>query len=814
MFRLKFIYPYIEAIIKSNEMSTFKKILKFIIVLIILIVISGALYYNYLKPSYSGELDLTNISAETTVYFDDYGIPHIYADNQLDAMTTLGYVHAQDRLWQMELIRRIAPGRLSELFGEKLIKNDQLFVSLGIVENSEKTIENLDKNSEIYKIMEAYLDGVNQFIDKGPTPIEYTLVGAEKEYFTINDIYNTMGYMAFSFAMAQKTDPLLSSIKEKLGTEYLKEINIDINPNTTLIKNSKEDVESFTTMMASVDEILNNSPIPPFIGSNSWVVSGEKTTTGKVIFANDPHIGFSQPSVWFEAHIVTPDYEMYGYHLAGVPIPFLGHNRNYAYGLTMFENDDIDFYKEEGHPTEGNKYKTPTGYEEYTTSTKTIKVKDSDDIVFELKSSRHGPIVNDIFEGISGENAIAMSWIYTQLENRIADVVYKLSHASSIEDFKEGASLLHAPGLNIMYGDAEGNIAWYASAKLYKYKSHVNRKFILDGASGEDDIVDYLDFSDNPMAENPSWNYVYSANNQPDSIAGILYPGYYVPEDRAKRIVQLLEPKNNWNKEAMGVMINDVTSSVSSSIIKEFTTIMDFNSFSKNEQRAIDVLQLWDGSNTVDAVAPTIYNMWIYKYLKNTFEDELGDELFNQFNSTHLIKRVIAYQMYKDESIWWDDVTTLEKMETKKDILSKSLIETVAALEEQLGADMKDWTWEKVHTLEHNHPLGTVASLRKYFNVGPFPIKGAREVIDNRGYYLNDAGIYNVKSGPSTRRIIDFSDVENSMSILPTGQSGNPFSEHYRDQAEMYNKGEFRKMKMNKEEIIEVSTQLIFTPEN
>ena len=795
-------------------MRIFIKTLKFIGILIILIAIVGGLYYSHLKPNYEGEIELKNISSEASVYFDDYGIPHIYSENQLDAMTTLGYVHAQDRLWQMELLRRIAPGRLSELFGEKLIKNDQLFASLGIYENSEKTIAQLDTNSEQYHMMEAYLDGINQFIDEGATPIEYTLVGVEKKHFTVKDIYNTIGYMAFSFAMAQKTDPMLSSIKEKLGVEYLKELNIDINPNTTLIQNSKEDVESFTTMMASVDEVLINSPVPPFIGSNSWVVSGDKTVNGKVIFANDPHIGFSQPAVWFEAHIVTPNYEMYGYHLAGVPFPLLGHNREYAYGLTMFENDDIDFYKEENHPTNSNKYKTSTGYEDYKISTKTIKVKDGEDVVFDVKSSRHGPIINNVVDGVSDTNPIAMFWVYTQLENKVADAVYKLSRAKSMEDFKEGASLLHAPGLNIMYGDAKGNIAWYASAKLYKYKPHVNRKFILDGASGEDDIIEYLDFSENPMAENPSWNYVYSANNQPDSIAGMLYPGYYITEDRAKRIVQLLEPKNNWNQEAMGVMINDVKSSVSSGIIKEFTSIMDFSSFSKNEQRAIDVLQLWDGTNTVDAVAPTIYNMWIYKYLKNTFEDELGEDLFNQFNKTHLAKRVIADQMYKDESIWWDDISTPEKMETKKDILSKSLIETVAALEKQLGADMKNWTWGTVHTLEHNHPLGSVASLREYFNVGPFPIKGAREVIDNRGYQLNEAGIYNVKAGPSTRRIIDFSDVENSMSILPTGQSGNPFSKHYRDQAEMYNKGEFRKMKMNKEEIMEISTKLIFTPEN
>lgn len=793
-------------------MRILKKILLIIAILIVLILIGGWMYFNSLKPDYSGDITLSNLENETSVYFDEYGIPHIYAQNQYDATTALGYVHAQDRLWQMELMRRIAPGRLSEIFGKDMLKNDQFFVSLGIEEASRKSMEKLDKNGEVYKLAIAYLNGVNQFIENGPTPIEFTLIGIEKEPYQLNDIYNILGYMSFSFAMAQKTDPLLSILKEKLGDDYLKELNIEIGPNTTFIKNSKENIESYSAMVASVNEVMEKSPISPFIGSNSWVVSPKKTATGKVLFANDPHIGYSQPAVWYEAHIVTPDYEMYGYHLAGVPFPLLGHNRNYAYGLTMFENDDVDFYKEENDPTNNTKYKTPTGFETYKTVTKTIKVKDADDITISVRSSRHGPIMNDVLDAITQTEPVAMSWIYTKFDVEILEALYTISRATDIKDVKKGASMIHAPGLNIMYGDAKGNVAWWAAGQLYKLKPGVNRNFILNGASGEDDPIEYLNFSNNPMAENPSWNYVYSANNQPDTIANILYPGYYVPEDRAKRIVQLLEPKNNWNKQSMSAMINDVTSSVASGIVKEFAENMDYNSFSKSEQKAIDVLQLWDGSNTTDQVAPTIYNKWIYLYLKNTFEDEMGTKLFTQFLATHLSKRVIAEQIEKDSSIWWDNITTKNKIETKKEILSKSLSEAVSSLEKQLGSDIKAWNWGKVHTLEHPHPLGKVAALKIYFNVGPFPIKGAREVIDNRGYDFTDSGLYAVNAGPSTRRIIDFSDIENSISILPTGQSGNPFSKHYKDQAEMYNKGEFRKMKLNEEEIKKVSTKLTISP--
>tara|TARA_R110001583_G_scaffold49099_3_gene153793 strand:+ start:3939 stop:6329 length:2391 start_codon:yes stop_codon:yes gene_type:complete len=795
-------------------MKFFKKTILLLISLTVLIIAGGWMYFNNIKPSYSGTIKLLNIEKEATVYFDDYGIPHIYAENEIDAITSLGYVHAQDRLWQMELMRRIAPGRLSEIFGKKMLQNDQFFVSLGIEEASKKSIANLDKNEDVYKLAVAYLNGVNQFIETGPTPIEFTLIGIEKEQYQLNDMYNILGYMSFSFAMAQKTDPFLSVIKEKLNNDYLKELGIDINPKTVLIKNSQPTIESLSTLVSSVHKIMENSPIAPFIGSNSWVISPKKTTTGNVLFANDPHIGYSQPGTWYEAHISTPDYEMYGYHIAGVPFPLLGHNRNYAYGLTMFENDDLDFYKEENHPTDNTKYKTPKGFETYKTVTKTIKVKDADAVTIEVKSSRHGPIMNENIDGISQSEPIAMSWIFTQFEGKTLDALYTISRATEMKDVKKGASMIHAPGLNIMYGDAKGNVAWWAAGKLYKHKPHVNRKFILNGASGEDDPVEYLDFNLNPMAENSPWNYVYSANNQPDSIANALYPGYYLSEDRAKRITQLLESKNNWNKQTMAAMINDVTSAVSPSVIKEFGSILDYNSFSKNEQRAIDVLQLWDGSNTLDAVAPTIYNKWVYLYLKNTFEDELGEELFTQFLSTHLSKRTIASQIKKDTSIWWDNVATANKIETKKEILSKSLVEAVAFLENQLGTEMKDWNWRKVQTLEHPHPLGTIALLKNYFNVGPFPTNGAREVINNRDYEYNNSGLYKVTSGPSTRRIIDFSDIENSISILPTGQSGNPFSKHYKDQADMYNKGEFRKMKLNKEEIISVSTKLTIQPKD
>lgn len=792
-------------------MKKYKKVLLVLAGLLLLVIIGIAIFVNSLKPDYGGEKSLPGISNEVTTYFDTYGIPHIYADNEPDAMRALGYVHAQDRLWQMELLRRVAKGRLSEVFGQDMVRTDKFFLSLGIDDHTKSTISNLDKQSETIVLAQAYLDGINEFIKNGPTPIEFYLTGLEKEPFTIEDVYNAVGYMAFSFAMAHKTDPLLTSMRNKLGEEYIDDLAISSDTSTVWIKNYqgvKTDTLG-TNITASVTKALDKLPIPQFEGSNSWVIAPQKTKNGKVIFANDPHIGFAQPSVWYEAHVSTPTYEKYGYHLAGVPFPLLGHDRKLAYGLTMFENDDIDFYYEESNPSDSTKYKTAEGWKDYEFVNKTIKVKDGDDVAFTYKKTHHGPVLNNIADQISGERPIAMSWIYTKPKNMVMHALYGISHAANIKEFKNALPDIHAPGLNVMYGDAEGNVAWWATAKLYQMPDSISTKFVLDGASGEEEPLRYLDFSENPMAENPPWNYVYSANNQPDSIAGMQYPGYYLPENRAKRIVQLLEAKDDWDKESISEMILDVTSPVNTEVVSELIKLFDVTHLDSEQLVLLDSLKNWNGEYSLKATSPVLYHRALYYMVKNTMEDELGPEMFEQFLSTHLFKRQIAWGSNMQSGEWWDNINTPDVVETRQDIVMMSFAQAWESLVKDFGEDTSQWTWDKVHTLEHQHPFGQVESLRKYFNVGPFPVEGTREVINNLSFPYDGTGFYKVSSGPSTRRIIDFSDVENSISILPTGQSGNPFSKHYEDQAQMYVNGEFRKMMMNKKEIEETAASIL-----
>lgn len=793
-------------------MKLVKKLFRFVILLLILIGVAVWFIAKGLSPDYNGEFEIVNLKEKVTVFYDENGVPHINANNEEDAYRVFGYVHAQDRLWQMELLRRIAAGRLSEIFGSKLVNTDKFFSSLGIEESAYKTIASLNKESKSYKLTQAYLEGINQFIENGPTPIEFYMVGVDKEKYTLKDVYNVFGYMAFSFAAAHKTDPLINEIKEKYGKEYVEELEVPLEK-STVIKNAKRP-EVKAIFSNEITKIMDALPVPTFIGSNSWVLGAERTKNGKVIFANDPHISYSQPSVWYQNHIKTPNYEMYGFNLGLTPFPLLGHNRKYAYGLTMFENDDTDFYIEENNPVNDLEFKVKGGYKRYKTFEKKVKVKGDKDVNFQLRVSDHGPVMNDIIDQIKDERPIAMQWIYTNSPNELIDACYEMSHADSLEGFKRGVSKIHAPGLNVMYGDAKNNIAWFAAAKLYRYRDSLNTKVYLNGASGKDEIVEYLDFEQNPMAINPTSNYVYSANNQPDSIQGMLYPGYYLPEDRAKRITRIIDSKYDFTKDNVASMLYDVKSHVVNEVIESASTVINVGELNSLEKRAYEILLEWDGNYNKESVAPTVYNRFIYRFLKNTFGDEMGVEGFQQFmGGSPFQKKMIAVQMSKSESLWWDNINTDEVEEDKKDIIMKSFHEAITFLRRQLGDEVNEWQWEKVLSVEHNHAIGNAGGiLRTIFNVGPFATNGGNEVINNHIFKLDSTGVYNVTGGPSTRRVIDFSDVENSLAILPTGQSGNRLSPYYKNQADKYLNGKFVKMKINQQEIKESKNRLVFLP--
>jgi len=806
-------------------MKIIKKILLGLLALALLLAIGIFFYLRTQKPTYHGELTLDGLHDDVRVYYDNAGVPHIYANTADDAYLALGYVHAQDRLFQMEMLRRAASGRLSEILGPDLIKVDKLFRTLGITEFAKKQTEQFlqSDTADYQKALRAYQKGVNEFIRNGKTPLEFTIIGIPKEEFTPHDIYLAIGFMAFGFAEGFQADPVLQKIKEELGDEYLKDLAVQTPTDAERIKNFDGPFKSATnkplgttgSMITAIREALDQLPVPLFQGSNGWAISGDRTTSGFPILANDTHIGFSQPAVWYEAHIEYPGFSFYGHHLAGIPFGLLGNNRSTAWGLTMFENDDTDFFIETPNPENTNQVKFKDTWEDLKTRTEIIKVKGSDDVVLEVKSSRHGPIINEIFDyGPTTSQPVSLWWLLTQdVDNQVLEAAYRLGHASTIEEMQQAASMIAAPGLNVMYADVKGNIAWWAVAKLPIRPAHVQSKLFLDGASGNDEFLGFYDFSKNPHAINPPWGYVYSSNNQPDSVDGVLYPGYYYPKSRAGRVNTLLQENKKWTLEDMKTINLDVVSTTHPEVATEIAAVL--KSLNEEEYSTLaEILNQWNGDHQSTDTAPSVYYNILSQIMFLSMNDELGTSAFKSLMETSIPKNSYNTYLRNDASPWWDNVNTKDVKETRSDIIKQAANNALAILNKTCGPNPKDWVWGKIHILKHNHPLGAVKLLDHYLSVGPFGVDGGSEVINNLSFSLDTTGYYPVTSGPALRKITDFGDIDHGETVSPTGQSGNVTSAHYQDQAEMFATGKFRLMMMNKEEIEEQSKNVLLLKAN
>jgi penicillin G amidase len=797
-------------------MKVVKRILFSLIVILLLVLIIGFIYLQTQKPEYSGELTLKGLKAEVEILYDNYGVPHIYAQNAEDAYFALGYAHAQDRLFQMEMLRRAASGRLAEVLGPDLLKVDKLFRTLGINQFAKEHAQKfLSSDTELFqRAALAYQKGVNEYVRKGKTPLEFMIMGIPKTEFQPEDIYNAVGFMSFGFAEGLRADPVLQKIKMELGEEYLRDFAIESPVDAVRIKSFPGPTKKLPTdsLIVSLDRALAELPIPLWQGSNGWVIAGNRTTSGFPILANDTHIGYSQPAVWYEAHMEYPGFSFYGHHLAGIPFGLLGNNRFSGWGLTMFENDDTDFFIETVNPENRNQVKFKDQWEEIGTRKEIIKVKGQPDVEFIVRSSRHGNFINGLFTVKEGESPIALSWTLTQQTNEALQAAYTLNHVSNFEDAKKAASLFSAPGLNVMYGDRAGNIAWWAVAKLPIRPAHVQSKLFLDGASGNDEYQGFYDFSKNPQAINPPWGFVYSANNQPDTVQGNYFPGYYYPKDRSGRIVQLISEDKKWSPEEIKKVNLDVVSLTHPSVAKEMALVLK-QSEKGEYKNLIELLESWNGDHKAADQGPSVFYNMLSQMMFLAMEDEIGYEAYDNIIATSIPKNSYERFVKNENSPWWDDVRTKDAKETRLQIITKAADRTLASLNKTSGNTSDQWQWGKIHTLTHKHALNAVKPLNKIFNVGPFVVDGGSEVINNLHFDLDTTGYFPVSGGPALRKITDLADIENGQTCSPTGQSGNVMSSHYDDQAEMFATGKFRKMLMNQKEIESLSKKLKLVPQ-
>jgi penicillin G amidase len=793
-------------------MKIIKRILIGLLGLILVATLGLYFYLTSTKPVYSGELTLSGLKEPVEVFYDEYGVPHIYAQNETDAYYALGYVHAQDRLFQMEMIRRAASGRLSEVLGKDLLKVDKLFRTLGIHEFARTHAEKFlsADTSAFQKAALAYQHGINEFVRTGKTPIEFSIIGIPKTEFKPEDIYLAVGFMSFGFAEGLRVDPVLEKIRTELSAEYLKDLAVQTPVNAVLIKNfdGKGNIPATDSLISFLNAALEKIPVPLWQGSNGWAVAGSRTASGQPILANDTHIGFSQPAVWYEAHLEYPGYRFYGHHIAGIPFGLLGQNHFAGWGLTMFENDDTDFFYEETNEEGQVKYKGE--WVDLTWRKEIIKIKDDVDFELTIPATPHGNMISGILDHTEELKPASLWWLLNHEANYALQAAYQLNHSKNFTDVEKAASLFSSPGLNLMYADAHGNIAWWSVAKLPVRPEHVVSKFFLDGSSGLDEYQGFYDFSKNPHAVNPPWGYVYSANNQPDTVEGVLYPGYYYPRSRAGRIEELLQEEKKWTREDMKVINLDVTSHMHADIAHQLASIL--NEINKPEFKEVtSQLETWQGQHETSLTAPAIYYNLLSQTMRLAMADEISHPAFESLAATSLLKNSYEQFIGNVSSPWWDDKKT-EAKETRAQIVEKAATTTIQLLISICGTNPEDWKWGNVHTLTHKHAFDAVKPLRSFFNVGPFEVPGGSEVINNLHFSLDTTGYFHVDGGPALRKITDFADLENGETVSPSGQSGNVMSAHYNDQAEMFATGKSRKMLMNREAIQSGGRKLVLTP--
>jgi penicillin amidase len=788
-----------------------KLLLGLLLATLMAMMVGSAWYINTKQPKRSGELALTQLNAPVTVRYDERGVPHIKASTEADLYRALGFVHAQHRLFQMEMVRRLARGELAEILGSKMIRTDRLFRTLGLYTHAQKMVKSMDLQSPAMQAQIAYLDGINQFQANFAAPLEFDILSIKKRPFTLEDTVAVSGYLAYSFAAAFKTEPLLTNVRDELGEDYLGIFDLEWHPLGVIEAASKTALQSkppgrntdwqTLNQLAQVSqEAQTLAGVALFEGSNAWAVSGNRTSSGLPMLAGDPHMGFSLPAVWYEAHLSMPGFELYGNFQALNASALLGHNQQFGWSLTMFQNDDLDLVAEKVNPRNPNQVWFKDQWVDLETTEETIQVKDRKPVKLAVQRSPHGPIISNAFRDTLGDEPVAMWWTYLETEHTTLQAFYELNRANTLARAREAASKIHAPGLNVVWASASGDIAWWAGAKLPIRPPGVNPAFVLDGGTAESDKLGFYRFSDNPQEENPLRGYIVSANHQPKSTSGLPIPGYYNAPDRAQALEDRLGNDSvQWNELNTESLQLSTQTGYFWRVLKPLMPDLSDVVRVPLERSVFDSLVLWDGQYTVQNIPPTVFTQFLYELTQAAMLDELGKAQFAALLNTRALDHALPRLADDEASRWWDNVKT-EKVETRRDIVRIAWNATIAHLKAKLGPSPNDWGWGNAHTLTHTHTLAAQKPLDWVFNVGPFNAPGGREVPNNLATPIGPAP-WAVTYGPSTRRIIDFADASKARGINPVGQSGVLYDAHYSDQAAAYMVGGYMRQYLSEKDV-------------
>jgi len=775
-------------------------------------VLAAVVAFQYLSsslPQLSGTQRLTGaaaqkLSAPVEVLRDRHGVPHIYAESLLDANFALGYAHAQDRLWQMEMNRHISAGRLAELFGPASLDTDRFLRTLGIRRLSAATLGKLD--GETRSLFEAYAAGVNAFLannDK-PLPPEFILLGHRPEPWSPVDSLAWLKMMAWDLNGSWRDELLHMQLAKRLSTQQIQEF-LPPTPGDAAIP--LPDLGALYGGLAdAATKIATAAPQQPpeGIGSNNWVVDGQHSRSGKPLLANDPHLGLTVPAVWYFAHLDTPEGRIIGATLPGVPMIILGRNERIAWGFTNTGPDVQDLYIERLDPSDAALYDTPGGKQRFVTVNEVIKVKGQADVTLAVRISRHGPIISDAFaeaaKAMPKGYALAFAWPTLRDDDLTAQALTRLGRAKDWENFLAVVHDFHSPQQNIVYADVDGNIGYIAPARVPLRRADNDLKGIAPapGWQAKYDWQGYIPFDELPRQYNPPSGTIATANEK------ITPPGYrhwitskWEPPFRARRIAELLGTRQQHDLASFAAMQADVRSLYVRDVLP---LLLAAPPGSDAARQAAALLRNWDGEMLKNRAEPLIVSAWLRELTRLVYADELG-ELFTANWSERPIFMLNVLRDKDGQSRWCDDVNTSQR-ETCAVMISRALELALADLSRRYGADMTRWRWGDAHIAVSEHrPFSKQAWLAPLFELRQ-AVPGDTWTLDvGRTVPANQAQPFSTRHAASLRGLYDLADLDRSLFMQSSGQSGNPFSPLYNNLNASWAQVEYMSMSMRRADI-------------
>jgi penicillin G amidase len=778
---------------------------------LIVVLIAGFLFARHLVtrsfPEYEGTIEVSGIHAPVTIERDEYGVPRITAGSEGDAFFAAGFVHAQDRLWQMEMSRRAGEGRLAEVLGEEALHIDLLFRTMDFQSLADEIFDRLPEDYK--RMLDRYAAGVNHLIEmsEGRYPIEFDILQFTPEPWLPRHSLLLGKLMAWELCIAWWTDVALGQLIESMDFDlaiqaipgYPEHAPRIVSPLTA----DSEIASALRQLRRSDEDYRRLSGIPGSqVGSNSWVVSGERSASGKPILANDLHLGLSAPSRWYEMSIRGgSEFDVAGMTLPGIPLVVIGRNRAVAWGLTNVMADDADFYIEDIDTTAPPRYRVDTTWHDLRVREEIFSIRNGEERTSRIFETHRGPLVQSLVgtePGLWDNQAISMRWTGRKPTNEFI-AVYLLNKAASIDDFREALRHFEAPGMNFVYADTAGNIA-YRPGVAVPLRPRGNPMLPFPGWDSSYDWSGFIPFNELPELVNPSSGLIATANNM---IVDDAYP-YYISSlwehtSRIERIFEMFDEEEVFLVSDFKRMQNDYISVHARNVVPYILDAFDgVESDDQDVRRALSYFRNWDYYFGPEDVPAALFNVFMNRLFRNTFAPHMGDELYREYTAVTSIPYRAMDQLLADPNSEWFDNPSTQQRERRDIVIRNSLQDAIDYLRREIGDDIRTWRWGALHTVTIRHMFGERTPFNKVVNIGPHPVGGSSTTVNKGQYFIFDP--YDMVLGASTRFIVDMSDPSTAYTVIPTGQSGQPLHRHYSDQTLLWLDGRYKTTAMDRTE--------------